>query len=102
MIRILLDLRSNLASNHLVGESEHTTIGLFESVSQNAQCEQCNEVTNVMHDDNLSSSEKLLRDDDATKRIASSTACVADDMGIALFETEGSSSVWIEGKLVSP
>lgn len=54
-----------------------------------------------MHDDNLSSSEKLLRDDDATKRIASSTACVADDMGIALFETEGSSSVWIEGQPVS-
>ncbi|OKP11914.1 hypothetical protein PENSUB_2584 [Penicillium subrubescens] len=49
--------------------------------------------TYVVHDDNFSGTEKLLRDYDATKRIASTTACIANDMGIALFETEGSGSV---------
>jgi hypothetical protein len=50
----------------------------------------------MVHDNNLSSTEELLRDYDATKCIAGSTACIANNMGITLFQTEGSGNVLMD------
>jgi hypothetical protein len=47
----------------------------------------------MVHDNNFPGTEELLRDYDATKRIANTTSCIANDMGITFFETEGSGSV---------
>jgi len=100
MISILLKLGPDLVPDHLVGESEHATIGLkvsmIISISPDSMMGKeyvC--ATYVVHDDNLSSPEELLRDNNAAECIASPAACIADDVGVALFETKGTGSVWV-------
>lgn len=51
--------------------------------------------TYVVHNDNLSSPEELLRDNNAAECIACPAACIADNMGVALFEAKGTGSVWV-------
>jgi hypothetical protein len=40
----------------------------------------------MVHDDDLPSTKKLLRDYDTAQRICGPTTGVADDMGVAFFE----------------
>lgn len=49
--------------------------------------------TYVVHDDDLARSQELLRDDDAAQGIAHAAPGITNDVGIALFQTQGSGGI---------
>lgn len=49
----------------------------------------------MVHDNEFSSPEKLLRDDNAAQRISNPATCIANDMGIAFFEAQGTSGILV-------
>jgi hypothetical protein len=47
----------------------------------------------VVHDNDLTSAEQLLRNDDTAQSIRGPAAGIADYMGIAFFEAQGASGI---------
>jgi len=51
--------------------------------------------TYMVDDNEFSSTEKLLRDDNAAQRIGSSTTRIANDMGISFLEAQSTGRVFV-------
>lgn len=98
MICILLNLVPDLSSDGVVGECEHSTVRLYNrlaiftaSAAAAAAAARGGSklnwvtLTYVVYNYYLPRPKQLLRDDDAAQGIGDSSACVADDMGVAFF-----------------
>ena len=52
------------------------------------------ENTYVVHDDDLSSSQELLRDDETTQCIADTTSGISNHMGVTFFQAQSTSGIY--------